>query len=86
MIPKMDIQHYIYIILTLIYVPLIVQNWKFQNSPFKTTYIYIINSYICIFDWGKLEIPKLTIIVHIYILLNLIYVYQNGQNWKRDKI
>ena len=30
-------------------------------------------------------IPKLTIIVHIYILLNLIYVYQNGQNWKFQK-
>ena len=30
-------------------------------------------------------IPKLTIIVHIYILLILIYVYQNGQNWKRKK-
>ena len=27
-------------------------------------------------------IPKSTIIVHIYILLILIYVYQNGRNWK----
>lgn len=25
------------------------------------------------------------IIVHIYILLNLIYVYQNVQNWKIEK-
>ena len=45
MIPKMDIQHYIYILLNLIYVPLIVQNWKFQNRLFKTTYI-ITYSYI----------------------------------------
>ena len=48
-------------------------------------YIYIFNSYICTFDCPKLEIPKLSIIEHIYILLNLIYVYQNRQNWKIEK-
>ena len=30
-------------------------------------------------------IPKMDIIVHIYITYS-IYVYQNGQNWKREKI
>ena len=30
-------------------------------------------------------IPKMDIIVHIYILLILIYVYQNVQNWKIEK-
>ena len=49
-------------------------------------YIYIFNSYICIFDWGKMEIPKLTIQRYIYILLILIYVCLIGQNWKKDKI
>ena len=42
----MDIQHYIYILLILIYVPLIVQNWKFQNCLFYTTYIYYLFLYM----------------------------------------
>ena len=47
MIPKSTIQAYIYILLTLIYVPLISRNWKFQNCLFYTTYIYYLFLYMC---------------------------------------
>ena len=37
-------------------------------------HIYIFNSYICTFDWGKLEIPKVYIQHYIYITYSYIYI------------
>lgn len=41
----MDIQHYIYILFILIYVPLIVQNWKIKKR--KDLSVLAHENYIC---------------------------------------
>ena len=56
----------------------------FQNRPFRTHILENSNRYV-LSDWTKMEIPKLSIQDHIYIILTLIYVPLIGQNWKSKK-